>query len=78
MGPAQSAGVTPTFEATEIEAEEPYQTPQPNIEPGTRFRVFPKNFRNQLCGCNSGKKFKKCCIDEVKSEHLYKVVSIKQ
>ena len=82
MGPTPVADPTeaivevhePTIEITEI-AEEKYETPQPDIARGTRIRMFPKNFRNQLCGCNSGKKFKKCCIDQVRSEDLYRVPS---
>lgn len=71
-----AATATPgTVEVQEVEyeVEAPYQTPQPNIPAGTRIRVFPKNFRNQICGCGSGKKFKKCCMDQVTSEHMYQV-----
>ncbi len=27
-------------------------------------RNHPKIGRNQLCPCNSGKKYKKCCLDK--------------
>lgn len=32
---------------------------------GTRVRKFDKVGRNDPCPCDSGKKFKKCCIDSV-------------
>ena len=50
-----------------------YFTPQPDIPSGTRVRKLPKNMRNKLCTCHSGKKFKKCCMDVVNSESLYTV-----
>lgn len=27
--------------------------------------IFDGKFRNQPCGCHSGKKFKKCCLPKV-------------
>ena len=35
-------------------------------------KLFPKIGRNELCPCNSGKKFKKCCIEDYDREYLYK------
>jgi hypothetical protein len=68
-------GTVTVEEVVEVVEVVEYKTPQPNIPAGTRFRVLPKNFRNQLCGCNSGIKFKKCCLSKVTSENTYKVPS---
>ena len=33
----------------------------PSTAPPSREKMFPGTGRNQLCPCNSGKKFKRCC-----------------
>lgn len=42
----------------------------PNLKPSrgkiVPVRTEPKIGRNEPCPCNSGKKFKKCCINEIK------------
>ena len=35
-------------------------------------KLFPKIGRNEKCPCGSGKKFKKCCIEDYDREYLYK------
>ena len=39
------------------------------IKPRT---LLPKIGRNEPCPCGSGKKFKKCCIENYDREYLYK------
>ena len=34
--------------------------------------LLPKIGRNEPCPCGSGKKFKKCCIENYDREYLYK------
>jgi hypothetical protein len=43
---------------------------QKSIQPQTNFQKLPysqkkKQGRNELCNCNSGKKFKRCCISSI-------------
>lgn len=35
-------------------------------------KLLPKIGRNEPCPCGSGKKFKKCCIENYDREYLYK------
>ena len=53
--PAQSTiNITQVIESTIIEGKK-------ESVPGTRVATTPKQGRNELCNCGSGKKFKKCC-----------------
>lgn len=72
-----TGAAAPTVEAIELPVEEKYETPQPNIPKGTRIRnpKVLKNMRNKPCPCDSGKKFKKCCMDDITSEMMYLVPS---
>jgi uncharacterized protein YecA (UPF0149 family) len=43
---------------------------QKSMQPQTNFQKLPysqkkKQGRNELCNCNSGKKFKRCCISSI-------------
>ena len=55
----------------------PTNVTQPLLSSGTRVREadFPKNQRNKKCKCGSGVKFKKCCMYDVTSSDIYKVIN---
>jgi hypothetical protein len=39
-----------------------YQVIVPDIDPLTLDSIFPRPGRNEACSCNSGVKYKNCCL----------------
>ena len=59
----------------EFEDEFDYQVDEeyvePNYSPGTIFRQNAKIGRNDPCPCNSGKKYKKCCMNKASEAPMF-------
>jgi hypothetical protein len=66
MGPdGQGKPTVSVVETEEIKA------PTLRVPAGTLKRVLPKNPRNKPCGCQSGKKYKHCCLENATPENTY-------
>ena len=52
------------FEYTAVPQEFIYVNDRPEPEPVKPFKAPPKIGRNKPCPCDSGKKYKKCCINK--------------
>jgi len=56
---------TPTYA---IHAPYKSYSPPVNIPVSTRKPLYPNLGRNDLCGCGSGKKLKKCCVNKTQEK----------
>jgi uncharacterized protein YecA (UPF0149 family) len=53
----------------DIELFNYYQRTVEDLKAGNKQKPFTRKYktgRNEPCPCNSGKKFKKCCIDKIR------------